>query len=167
MKFYSYLLIFSLFLVSLVSDGQDLIPFENRGTGLWGFRNQKTGNVVIEPKFDFVSDFIDGQVWVRNSEGTFLVNNKGKILESITLVIPITLDYDLVGFSSEGLCSVRKGDDETGKWGFIDKTGTEVIPLTWDYDFVQGFNEGIMLGRGWWEMGIHRQNRKRSYSPNL
>ena len=144
MKFYSHLLIFSLFLVSLVSDGQDLIPFENRGTGLWGFRNQKTGNVVIEPKFDFVSDFIDGQVWVRNSEGTFLVNNKGKILESITLVIPITLDYDLVGFSSEGLCSVRKGDDETGKWGFIDKTGTEVIPLgLYDGVNLDGFSEGL------------------------
>ena len=37
MKYYSHLLIFSLFLVSLVSVGQDLIPFENRGTGLWGF----------------------------------------------------------------------------------------------------------------------------------
>ena len=28
MKFYSYLLIFSFFLVSLVSVGQDLIPFD-------------------------------------------------------------------------------------------------------------------------------------------
>jgi len=52
MKFYSYLLIFSLFFVSLVSSGQDLIPLENRGTGLWGFRNQKTGDVIIEPKSD-------------------------------------------------------------------------------------------------------------------
>ena len=62
MKFYSHLLIFSLFLVSLVSVGQDLIPFENRGTGLWGFRNQETGDVVIEPKFDEVEEFAHSQV---------------------------------------------------------------------------------------------------------
>ena len=34
MKLYSYLLIFSLFSVSLVSVSQNLIPFENKGLGL-------------------------------------------------------------------------------------------------------------------------------------
>ena len=149
MKFYSHLLIFSFFLVSLVSVGQDLIPFENRGTGLWGFRTQKTGRVdiecwydevggfsdsfssvrigqlwgfinqkgemVIEPKFDWVGNFTDGQVWVRNSDGSFLMDVKEKISVSIILVIPLI--YDDVGSFSEGLCEIEKD----GKWGFIGK----------------------------------------------
>lgn len=44
MKFYSHLLVFSFFFVTLVSVGQDLIPFENKGLGLWGFRSQDTGD---------------------------------------------------------------------------------------------------------------------------
>ena len=65
MKFYSYLLIISFFLLSLVSVSQELIPFQESESGLWGYRNQKTGDVVIEPKFDEVGQFNDGKVWVK------------------------------------------------------------------------------------------------------
>ena len=157
MKFYSHRLIFSLFLVSLVSVGQDLIPFENRGTGLWGFRNQETGDVVIEPKFDEVEEFAHGQVWVKNSHGSFLIDKKGKILVSL-----IFDDVSVSGFS-EGLCGVKKD----GKWGLIDKTGKEVIPLI--YDWVGEFSEGLCgVFKGDFEtgkMGIYQQTRSFSLSP--
>ena len=157
MKFYSHLLIFSLFLVSLVSVGQDLIPFENRGTGLWGFRNQETGDVVIEPKFDEVEEFAHGQVWVKNSHGSFLIDKKGKILVSL-----IYDDVSVSGFS-EGLCGVKKD----GKWGLIDKTGKEVIPLI--YDWVGEFSEGLCgVFKGDFEpgkMGIYQQTRSFSLPP--
>ena len=68
MKFHFYLLIFSLFFISLVSVGQDLIPFENRGTGLWGFRNQKTGDIVLETKYDEVDGFNQGITSVQICE---------------------------------------------------------------------------------------------------
>ena len=132
MKFDLYLLIFSLFLFSLVSVGQDLIPFEDTVSGLWGFRNQETSDVVIEPKFDEVEEFAHGQVWVKNSHGSFLIDKKGKIL--------VSLIYDFVSVSgfSEGLCGVKKD----GKWGFIDKTGKEVVPVGL-YDDVGSFNDGL------------------------
>ena len=78
MKFYLYLLIFSLFLFSLVSVGQDLIPFQQSESGLWGYRNQKIGEVVIDPKFEQVGEFSNGKVWVKNSDGSFLIDSKGK-----------------------------------------------------------------------------------------
>ena len=83
MKFYLYLLIFSLFLFSLVSVGQDLIPFQQSESGLWGYRNQKTGEVVIAPKFEQVGEFSNGKVWVKNSDGAFLIDEKGKIAVSL------------------------------------------------------------------------------------
>ena len=117
MKLYSYLLIFSLFSVSLVSVSQNLIPFENKGLGLQGFRNQKTGRVdiecrfdevneftekitsvrigqlwgfidpkgkmVIAPKFEQVGEFSNGKVWVKNYDGAFRIDEKGKIAVSL------------------------------------------------------------------------------------
>ena len=129
MKFYLYLLIFSLFLFSWISVGQDLIPFQQSESGLWGYRNQKTGEVVIDPKFEQVGEFSNGKVWVKNSDGSFLIDEKGKI--SVSLI------YDGVGSFSEGLGGVKQDD----KYGFIDKTGKVVIPLT--YDDVRYFSEGL------------------------
>ena len=117
MKFYSYLLIFSLFLVSLVSVGQDLIPFQQSESGLWGYRKQKTGEVVIAPKFEPVGEFSNGKVWVKNSDGSFLIDEKGKI--SVSLI------YDGVWSFSEGLSGVKQDD----KWGFINKKGVSPYPL--------------------------------------
>ena len=80
MKLYSYLLVFSFFLVSLVSVGQDLIPFENRGTGLWGFRNQKTGRVDIECRFDEVNEFTEKTASVRIGQLWGFIDQKGEMV---------------------------------------------------------------------------------------
>ena len=117
MKFDLYLLIFSLFLFSLVSVGQDLIPFQQSESGLWGYRNQKIGEVVIDPKFEQVGEFSNGKVWVKNSDGSFLIDSKGKI--SVSLI------YGGVWSFSEGLCPVGQDD----KWGFINKKGVSPFPL--------------------------------------
>ena len=117
MKFYLYLLIFSLFLFSLVSVGQDLIPFQQSESGLWGYRNQKTGEVVIDPKFEQVGEFSNGKVWVKNSDGSFLIDEKGKI--SVSLI------YEGVGSFSKGLGGAKQDD----KWGFINKKGVSPFPL--------------------------------------
>ena len=123
-----YLLIFSLFLFSLVSVGQDLIPFEDTVSGLWGFRNRKTGAGVIEPKFDEAEEFSHGQVWVKKSDGSFLIDEKEKI--SVSLV------YDGVWYFSEGLGEIKQDNI----WGFIDKIGKVVIPLIYD---VRPFSEEL------------------------
>ena len=129
MKFYSYLLIISFFLLSLVSVSQELIPFQESESGLWGYRNQKTGEVVIAPKFEQVGEFSNGKVWVKNSDGSFLIDEKGKI--SVSLI------YDGVWSFSEGLGGIKQDD----KYGFIDKTGKVVIPLI--HNDVRYFSEEL------------------------
>ena len=54
--------------------------------------------------------------------------------------------YDEVGAFSEGLASVRIGDYNTGKYGFINKKGQEVVKPKYDvtrYHEVGNFSEGL------------------------
>jgi len=56
-------------------------------------------------------------------------------------LVPPTLEYDYVSVFSEGLATVRIGNHENGKWGFVDKTGKVVIKIK--YDFVEDFERGL------------------------
>jgi len=62
----------------------------------WGGIDPK-GKIIIEPKFDKMSDFSNGKTWVTNSDGVFLMNKRGKF--SVSLI------YDVVGSFCDGLCS--------------------------------------------------------------
>ena len=110
MKLYSYLLIFSFFLVGCQDKPkiqsetqqketlpivQNLIPFENQSSGLWGYRNQDTGDVVIETKYDEVGEFSDSFSSVRIGKKWGVINQKGKMI--------IKPKFDSVGGLSEGL----------------------------------------------------------------
>jgi len=94
MKLYSYLLIFT-----LLFGGQDkpkiqsetqqqkslpvvqnLIPYENKSSGLWGFRNQKTGRVDIECRFDEVSEFTEKITSVRIGQLWGFIDQKGEMV---------------------------------------------------------------------------------------
>ena len=67
-------------MVGFVSVGQDLIPFENKGLGLWGFRSQDTGDIVIETKYDEVGGFNQGISSVRIGQLWEFIDQKGKIV---------------------------------------------------------------------------------------
>ena len=49
---------------------------------LWGVIDPK-GKMVIAPKFEQVGEFSNGKVWVKNSDGAFLIDEKGKIAVSL------------------------------------------------------------------------------------
>ncbi|MFL0194347.1 WG repeat-containing protein [Clostridium sp. WILCCON 0269] len=132
--------------------------------GKWGYID-KTGNEVIQPKYDRAQPFSEGLAAV-------LLNGKwGYINKSGNEVIP--LQYDMAETFSEGLARVSlpgRADmciDKTGKlafkveygvdydfkdglaldWnenrkaGFIDKTGKVAIP--YQYDGAESFSEGL------------------------
>ena len=44
----------------------------------------------------------------------------------------INPQFDEVSHFSEGVAAVRIGDEESGKWGFIDKTGKMVMKPQFD-----------------------------------
>ena len=60
----------NLLLFCLVSSAEDLIPFKNKSLGLWGYRSQKTGDIVIDTKYYEIGSFRNelslvriGQLW--------------------------------------------------------------------------------------------------------
>ncbi len=88
----------------------------------WGFIDQ-TGNVVIEPIFQFVRDFNYGLALVKYNDKWGFINRKG------VMVIPPT--YESAVPFSEGLAAVRID----GKYGFIDTNGKFAIKPKYDcYD---------------------------------
>ena len=94
MKLYSSLLIFTLLFGGQdkpniqsetqqqkpLSVVQNLIPYENKSSGLWGFRNQKTGRVDIECRFDEVSEFTEKITSVRIGQLWGFIDQKGKMV---------------------------------------------------------------------------------------
>ncbi len=102
----------------------------------WGFID-KTGHMVIEPRFDDVlRDQYGGcmpyshKVFKNFSEGLCAVrveNKWGYIDKTGNMVVPA--QYDNAGTFSEGLACVRLGT----KYGYIDKTGKIIIPVQLDF----------------------------------
>ncbi len=73
-------------------------------------------------------------VTVESDESDYVLNLKtGEIID----------EFNYMWSFSDGLAMVRKGDFETGKYGFIDKTGEVVVPL--EYDDAQNFSEGLAV----------------------
>ncbi|MDR1687228.1 MAG: WG repeat-containing protein [Clostridiales bacterium] len=110
--------------------------------------NKKTNGASIEIQ----STEISVAPQELDTEATKESNNEHSSDESQTAkkyieIVPCIYDY--VGNFSEGLASVKTGvvatveigDDEGGKYGYIDKRGTVVIPFKYDVAF--SFSEGL------------------------
>jgi len=136
----------------------------------WGFID-KTGEVVIEPKYTGVEDFSEGFAAVKVGGTHFIDGKWGFIDRTGKEVIP--LQFEWVRSFSEGLAAVRvdgktgyidpKGefriqsrpmvsysfreglaayvDSESGKWGYIDRSGHVAIDA--QYGRANWFGEGL------------------------
>lgn len=142
-------------------DGLLGVALENSGVALpkehtYGVIDS-TGKVIIEPKYDMPYDeYGDADILVAKTRGNFLWvsldGKQGLFDREGDEVVP--LKYDYIGNFSEGLAAVRVGDPETGKWGFIDESGTEVVQCENHYDRIYSFSEGLALVRiGTWMAG--------------
>jgi len=90
-----------------------IVPFRDQSTGLYGYKNTKTGKILVPAKYNFANAF---------SEGLGAVNVSGKVA------------YDKE-YATDYVC---KG----GKWGYVDSIGTVVIAAKYDNtdDFHEGFS---------------------------
>ncbi|NOQ71447.1 MAG: hypothetical protein GQ574_05575 [Crocinitomix sp.] len=112
-----------------------LMPYLSKG--LYGFANAK-GEVIIEPKYDLVSTFIDGFAKTYKSgdyeEEAYrygLINQNGQVL-----LEPIY--RSISAFDSNGLAKVVKEDYYT--YGIIDKQGNWIVPIAYSQvDIKSGF----------------------------
>ncbi len=104
------------------------------------------GKIIVEPKYNHISDFKNGLAVVSISEKNAgseeyiaeygYINEEGKEI--------IKPKYKFAKEFEDGLAPVLQGDyPEDLKYGFIDKNGNEVIKAK--YDYVQGFSEGLAL----------------------
>ena len=101
--------------------------------GKWGFIDSR-GRLVIDCRYDAVSDFWHGYATVTVREGG--VSKKGCLDPEGRVVIPVG-KYEDVGTFAEGLCWVM----EDGKWGCVDTGGNTVIPPVYDQAYY--FREGL------------------------
>ena len=144
----------------------------------WGFID-KTGQEVVELKYDYVSNFENGYavvtLGVHPNSKYRLINKTGKEvfapvgkygfdIASISEGMILISNNELFGFADTNgveIISAKYTEAEkfseglaavslNGKWGFIDKTGREVIPFK--YDGVSYFSEGfcaVNIGGKW------------------
>ena len=80
MIIFTRVLILNLLLFCLVSRAEDLIPFENKILNLWGYRSQKTGDIVIDTKYYEIGSFRNELSLVRIGQLWRVINFKGEMI---------------------------------------------------------------------------------------
>jgi hypothetical protein len=133
---------------------------------IWGFMDT-LGEIVIQPKFEYTRDYINGVAIAKQNGKYGLIDTIGntildfkyndvQFLENCeNQMVRVTLQkqriglidstgkvivpaiYEAVGKVSEDRIPVKRG----GKWGFCDKSGAEIIPC--QYQAIQAFSEGL------------------------
>jgi hypothetical protein len=110
-------------------DGPNLFPFRQGRT--WGYIN-RSGEVVIEPRFWWAEDFHDGRARVSTQNGeTAFINPQGQI------AFTAPESWEQVGHFSEGLAKFYDGK----KWGYVDEQGKVAIEP--QFDDARHFSEGL------------------------
>ena len=98
--------------------------------GYWGYID-KTGNEIIELKYDKADDFRYGYAAIYIDEKWGVINKDGKNV--------VTPKYDFIDKYCEGMARVLLHE----KWGYIDKTGEEIIIPQYDFSF--NFKNGAAI----------------------
>jgi hypothetical protein len=116
------------------SEGLAAVQFGQRGFGYI----DKTGNVVIPPKFKLAANFSEGVAPVQMDGKYGYIDRTGRVV--------IDFIFTSADKFSEGLASV----EIAGKWGCISKSGTVVVQPK--FDTVREFSgglAGVLVGRKW------------------
>lgn len=111
-------------------ESRELVPFCDSEC-YYGFKEAKTGLLVIPCKYDFVDSFYEGRAMVLQGELYGFVDKSGELI--------VNTKYDEVGKFSEGLAMV----ETTNKQGYIDKNGNEIIPP--QYVYARNFENGVAI----------------------
>ena len=103
----------------------------------WAFIDT-TGKIVIEPN-DFTANsssmFSDGVAAVKIDDKWCYINKSGEV------VITPEREVCFCGVFCDGVALIQVGKTDSGKWGFMDRTGKFVIEPK--FDWVKLFHDGL------------------------
>lgn len=97
-----------------------------------GVKADEASPYVIEPQFDYASDFKDGFASVRRGETRGFIDKSGRWLG---------LEIDTMSTFSEGVMPIY---NEEGRCGYINSSGEMSIAMT-TYDYCEDFSEGMAI----------------------
>ncbi len=119
--------------ISSFSEGLAAVNIRNK----WGWID-KSGQVVIQPEYDWVNEMSEGVAVVSIGDEVFIIDRNGeKIFSQSRSGLRLNI-YENARFS-EGLIPAL--DTKTSKWGFIDKTSNFIIGPK--FDDACNFSEGL------------------------
>ena len=102
---------------------EGLIAYEKNGK--FGYMDGN-GEIIISPKYDFASPFVNGFATVGQNKKSFIINKKGKIINK--------MGYEGIGKLNNGLIPVKLN----GKWGYIDLLDN--IKIDFQFDDASNFS---------------------------
>ncbi len=124
-----------LFFTTLISNAQ-IIPFEDEKTGKWGYKNEKTNEIVINAQYKVAIPFDNEEAAIVQPENTdklHLIDKKGNKISAL---------YININSFKNGLALVSDNDKKfKTKYGYINTKGKVVIPMI--YDGADDFSEGL------------------------
>lgn len=107
---------------------KNLEPFND--TGLWGFKDKTSKDIIIQPRYTSVELFNNGFFIVQILSKYGLLDQNGNVASPVK--------YDEIKGFVNGFAKVKIGS----KQSFIDLKGEEIAPLK--YDYIYDFsNEGF------------------------
>lgn len=109
---------------------EGLANFKTKSTQLMGFID-KAGKVVVQPKFQYVSDFNNGLAAAKLNNKYGFIDKKGNFI--------VANEYDDAKDFENGLSVVNKGN----QYGAIDAKGAVVVPLK--YKDLYEFKDGLLI----------------------
>lgn len=99
----------------------------------WGYINTE-GEIVIKPKYKYITDFVDGYAAAQTKEGFFIIDKKG-VEKRVGINREKKISY--IKKFSGGMAPV----EYRGRWGFVNQKGEIVVEP--DYLAVGYFKGGL------------------------
>lgn len=96
--------------------------FMDDDTELWGYCEERTGRVLIEPRWACARDFSEGLAAVQADGRWQFINERGRVKW------PGEYYEEVLPFFREGFNAAK----QSGKWGVIDRFGRTAVPFEWD-----------------------------------
>lgn len=114
----------------LFSEGLANVSYNNKSVYI-----NKEGEVVLEPVYESVGPFLEGLASFYDSK----TNKYGYFNKKLKIIIPPMFDY--AGTFNNGYAAVGIGNEDSMRYHFINKDGSNVFKM--DFDYLDNYKNGL------------------------